>query len=269
MATLRSKGKVAVITGASSGIGRAAARLLAAEGASLVLCARNRAALEELGHELRPQGDDLLVCPADLAHPRDAAMLIGRTIDRFHRIDYLVCSAGQYVRGPVLEQKLETLEEALRVNFLGTVAVILETLPHMLKMKSGAIVAVTSVDGKKGLPLDAPYVASKFAMTGYMDVLRQELRGTGIHGVTILPGRVDTPMIDTLRVPLISRKISAERVGRTIVRALHSRRSTEIIVPYFGPTLLVLLGTLAPRLADVLVRVFRLEGTRQEVSSRA
>jgi short-subunit dehydrogenase len=118
------------------------------------------------------------------------------------------------------------------------------------------------VDGKKGLPYDAAYVASKYAVTGFTDVLRQELRGTGVYASTILPGRVDTPMIATLRVPRVSAKISSDTVAAAIVRAIRKRKP-EMIVPYLGPKALIVLSAMSPRLGDWLVRTFGLEGKEE------
>ena len=140
-------------------------------------------------------------------------------------------------------------------------------LPYLLAQGSGHIVAVTSVDGKKGLPPDGAYVASKFAATGFMDVLRQELRGTGVYASTILPGRVDTPMIETLDVPLASAKISRERVARAIVRAVRQRRR-EIVIPFSGPKALIVLSSIWAGMGDGLVRVFKLEGRETGAENR-
>jgi len=129
----------------------------------------------------------------------------------------------------------------------------------MLERGSGHIVVVSSVDGKKGLPPDTAYVASKFALNGFMDVLRQELHGSGVHVCTILPARVDTPMIENLQVPFGSRKISSDRVARSIVRAIRKNRA-EVIVPYLGPKFLVVANSFSPRFGDWLVRLFKLWG---------
>jgi short-subunit dehydrogenase len=132
----------------------------------------------------------------------------------------------------------------------------------MLTRGSGHIVVVSSVDGRKGLPQDAAYVSSKWAVTGFTDVLRQELHGTGVYATTILPGRVDTPMIAALRVPWVSRKISSERVAAAIVSAIRKRKA-ESVVPYPGPKTLIILSAISPRLGDWLVRIFRLEGKEE------
>jgi short-subunit dehydrogenase len=123
---------------------------------------------------------------------------------------------------------------------------------------SGHIVLVSSMDGKKGVPPDAPYVVAKFALAGFGDVLRQELHGTGVDVTTVFPGRVDTPLIATLKVPWISAKIPPEAVARAIVTAIR-RRQAEVIVP-FRARLLLWANALSPRLGDWAVRTFRLEG---------
>lgn len=259
-------GQVAIVTGASSGIGRDTALELAGVGVWVVLAARNAAALHTLATEIQRAGGEAFVRVTDVSDPSDTARLVADAHARFGRIDIVIASAGQYIRGTVATRTLADFAASLQVNFYGALSVIQAALPHMLTARRGIIVAVSSVDGKKGLPLDGPYVAAKFALTGVMDVLRQELRGTGVHAVTILPGRVDTPMIASLDVPRISAKISSRRVARTIVRCIRRGVGTEVIVPFFGPSLLLWAHMLSPRLADVLVRLFKLEG--DEVSQR-
>jgi len=259
MRAVRMQDSVAIITGASSGIGRATALALARQGVRLALAARNRAGLEAVENDVRTAGGAVFTRPTDVADRAETNALVAETLQRFGRIDIAVCNAGQYVRGAVAQLAVGEFERVMAVNFYGALHVIFAVLPHMLGRKSGHIVAVSSVDGKKGLPLDAAYVASKFALTGFMDVLRQELRGTGVHASTILPGRVDTPMIDHLWVPRVSAKIPSERVARAILRAIR-RRKAEVIVPFVGPASLILVNALSPATADWLVRVLRLEG---------
>jgi NAD(P)-dependent dehydrogenase (short-subunit alcohol dehydrogenase family) len=253
-------GQVAIVTGASSGIGRDTALELARAGVRVVLASRNAAALQALATDIQHAGGEAFVRATDVSNPIDAAGLVEDALARFGRIDIVIASAGQYIRGTIATRTLADFESSLQVNFYGALAVIQAALPHMLAARRGMVVAVTSVDGKKGLPLDGPYVAAKFALTGYMDVLRQELHGTGVHVLTILPGRVDTPMIASLDVPLISAKISSRRVARTIVHRIRRGVGTEVIVPFLGPSLLLWAHMLSPRLADVLVRILKLEG---------
>lgn len=250
---------VTIITGASSGIGKATAHVFARAGARLVLAARTRENLESLRNELSAYGTDVLLVPTDVTVEADVRKLVDETIAHFGRVDIAICNAGIYVRSSVKDVSLEAIERCMNVNFYGTVHLVRAVLPLMLAQKSGHIVAVTSVDGRKGLPPDGAYVASKFAATGFLDVLRQELRGTGVRASTILPGRVDTPMIATLSVPAASAKIPSMRVGRAILRAVRTGRR-ELVIPFAGPKTLIVLSALWPALGDWLVRFFKLEG---------
>jgi NAD(P)-dependent dehydrogenase (short-subunit alcohol dehydrogenase family) len=254
--------KVAIITGASSGIGRSTAIAFAREGIRLALAARTPDTLFKVEQEVRAYHNDVFARPTDVTKRDQVEGLVQETRDRFGPIDIVVCSAGEYVRSALQDLNIANFQRAFDVNFYGSLFLILAVLPAMVERRSGHIVVVSSVDGKKGLPLDAPYVASKFAVTGLMDVVRQELRGTGVHALTVLPGRIDTPMIAHLDVPWVSKKISSERVAHVILRGL-KHRSSELIVPRVGPTSLVVFNTISPRLADWFVRVFKLEGTER------
>lgn len=251
--------RIAVITGASSGIGRAVARALAADGWVVVLTARNVAALETLAREIGAGGGRALVLPGDMTSAEDPERVIDESIARLGRIDLLIVSAGVYVRKRPWETAVDDYRASMELNFYGAVRSILRVLPHMLERRSGHIVGLSSVDGKKGLTYDVLYVPSKFALTGFLDVLRQELHGTGVAVTTVLPGRVDTPMIEQLKVPVVSAKISADAVAHAVMRGLR-RRSPEILVPYWSSKAIVVLAALWPRLGDWLVRIFRLEG---------
>jgi len=252
--------RVAVVTGASSGIGRSTALALARRGVRVVASGRSQTALESLVAEIRRLDRPASLFRADVSDPAQNEALVRFALERFGRIDIAVCNAGVYLRRPVRELALKEIERCMAVNFFGAAALIGLVLPLMLARNQGHIVAVSSMDGKKGLPPDAAYVASKFAVTGYMDVLRQELRGTNVRASTILPGRVDTPMIEHLRVPWISRKIPSERVAAAILRAVEKNRA-EVIVPFAGPKLLSLVNAFSPRLADWVVWRTGISGT--------
>lgn len=256
------QGEVAIVTGASSGIGRATAVALAREGARVGLAARREGLLREVAEEIRAVGSEALVAPTDVTDREQVQRLVDRTLERWGRVDILIANAGVYVRSPIRDLRIEDLEFSMAVNFYGSVYPVLAVLPHMLERKHGHIVLVTSMDAKKGIPPDVPYVAAKFALAGFGDVLRQELHGTGVHATVVFPGRVDTPLIQNLKVPRISAKIPPEKVADAILRGIR-RRLPEIIVPWQARTL-IYAHVLSPRLADWGVRFFHLEGWEED-----
>ncbi len=251
--------KSVVITGASSGIGRATAIAFARKGANVVLAARRQQALEEVQEEARALNVETLVVPTDISDRTQVKALVEAALGRFGKIDVFVANAGTYLRCPVQDLTVEHVECVMAVNFYGCLYSILEVLPHMLAVGAGHVVVVASVDGKKGIPPDGAYVASKFAITGLADVLRQELHGTGVHLSTIFPGRVDTPMIADVQVPFISPKIPPERVADAIVRAVLKQKA-EVLVPRLNAKTLILVNTLSPSIADRFVRRLQLGG---------
>ncbi len=253
--------KVAIVTGASSGIGWATALALAKEGAWVALSARRGEALRELAQEIERQGGKALAIPTDVSVKEQVEQMIREVIAQWSRVDILVTNAGEYIRGRIVDLDPAELRRSLDINYFGGVYCIKAVLPHMLAQKSGSIVAVTSLDGKIGLPLDAPYVSAKFALTGFFEVLRQELHGTGISVTNVLPGRVDTPLVSDLEVPWISAKISPEKVARAVLDGIRKRKPIVITPPQ--ARLLYYVNVFAPSLSDSLARYFRLEGWKK------
>lgn len=253
------RGKTALITGASSGIGRACALALAREGVDLALLGRREQALDAVAAAVAHEGVRAVSLRADVADRDQAGQVLQRAVAGLGRVDIVIANAGIYWRRPIAELTLAELDQVMAVNFYGAVALPLAALPAMLERKSGHLVFVSSLDGKKGIPPDGAYVASKFALGGFAEVLRQELRGTGVEVTVVCPGRVDTPMITDLEVPAVSAKMSPERVARAIVRGIR-RRQAEILVPWLGGKSLVILNTFSARLGDWLVRTLRLGG---------
>ncbi len=252
------KDKVAIITGASSGIGRAIALELAQAGARVALASRDEAALEALATEIQERGGKSLVVRTDVTQDADIENLVQQVLETWGQVDILVANSGRYVRGPIEELSEAHFVRAMDVNFFGSLRPVLRVLPHMLKRGSGHIVLMNSLDGRWGLPTDAPYAASKFALRGFGNVLRQDLHGTGVGVTSVFPGRIDTPMIGYMRVPIVSRKIPAEAVARATVRGI-LRNQPEIVIPIEGIGIIGL-NLLPPRLADWLVRRFHLQG---------
>ncbi len=239
---------------------------MAREGADVTLAARTESALHRVAEEIRALGRDALVVRTDVTRRDQVDRMVAETLARWGRIDILVANAGAYVRSSVVDLTVTEVEHSMAVNFYGALYAVLAVQPHLLARGSGHIVLVSSVDAKKGLPLDAPYVAAKSAMAGYGEVLRQELRGSGVDVTLVFPGRVDTPLIETLEVPWISAKIPPQAVGRAIVSAI-KRERTEVVLP-FRARLLCLVDALCPRLGDWVVRSFRLEGWESDRAHR-
>jgi short-subunit dehydrogenase len=256
------RGKVAIVTGASSGIGRATAVALSRCGACVALAARSTSSLESIVRQIQDTGGSALAVTTDITLPDQVTRMVQETLTCWGRIDILVSNAGEYIRSPISERMISPMERSMAVNFYGNFYAVTALLPYMRAQKSGHIVLVSSMDAKKGLPHDAPYVSAKFALTGFGEVLRQELHGSGVHVTTVFPGRVDTAMIEHLRVPAIQPKIPAEAVARAILKGIE-RRQVEVYLPAYA-RLLVYLNVFAPRMADWVARVFHLQGWEAE-----
>ena len=258
MSTNFFQNKVAIVTGASSGIGRATAMALASQGVCIALASRTVKALSALAEELKRQGRQVIVIPTDVTQQEQVQALIQKVLAQWGRVDILISNAGEYIRAPITELDIADLQRSLDVNFFGGVYCTRAVLPPMLAQKSGHIVFVTSMDGKIGLPPDAPYVSAKFALTGFCEVLRQEVRERGISVTNVLPGRVDTGMIEDLRFTWISPKISPASVATAILNGI--RKSKPIVIIPAAARLLYYMNVFSPTLSDRVAHLFRLEG---------
>lgn len=186
------KDSVCVITGASSGIGRELGMLLAAEGAKLVLAARNEERLKTIAEACRKLGGEAHVVPTDVADKVACRQLIEETVETYGGIDMLVNNAGISMWARLDEvEDLDYLEKIMRVNFFGSMYCTYYALPH-LKKSRGRIVAISSLTGKTGVPTRTVYAASKHAMAGFFDSLRIELMDNEVSVTTIYPGFVST-----------------------------------------------------------------------------
>jgi short-subunit dehydrogenase len=188
--------------------------------------------------------------------------MVQTVVAQWGRIDILISNAGEYVRAPIADLGMSHLQHSLSVNYFGGVYCIKAVLPHMLAQKQGHIVVVTSMAGKIGLPPDAPYVSAKFALTGFCEVLRQEVRPYGIAVTNVMPGRVDTAMIDELKFSWVSPKISPESVARATLQGIRKQKPIVIVPPQ--AKLLYYINVFSPSLSDRLSRFFRLEGWTEQ-----
>ena len=253
--------RVAIITGASSGIGWATSLAFAKEGARVVLAARREPELSELARKIDALGGQALVVPTDVTDPVQIDRLVSKTLAEWGQIDIVFANAGQYIRSPFVEVTASDLARSLEINYFGSVNLVLAALPHMIERGAGHIVLMVSLDGRISLPLDAPYVSAKHALVGFGGVARQELRSHGISVSTILPGRVDTAFIDGIKFHPITKPIRPEKVAKAVVGAVTKNRP-EVVVPPFIKVL-VWANTLSPRLSDWGTRFFKLEGWRR------
>jgi len=254
--------KVVIITGASSGIGRAAALAFAQRGAKVVLAARDEEQLESLREEIRRGGGEALVVKTDIRSFSDTQRLARETIVKWGRIDILIANAGQYIQDDSCAVDLQAYERSMALNFMGTLHAVKSVLPEMRHRGQGHIVLVNSLDAKKGIVGDGPYVAAKAALDGFGDVLRQELKPKRIHITSIYPGRVDTPMLKSVNVPWISPKISPGKVVRAMIQGIKRNKAIVIVPSVFF--LLGSLNSLFPRLADRVYRFLKIEGKKIE-----
>ena len=181
------KGQIAVITGASSGIGKACATELAKEGVHIVLAARNEEKLQAAKAECEALGVKALAVHCDVSVESDCENLMMQAIDAFGKIDILVNNAGVSMRAVFADLDLSVLKKSMDINFWGMVYCTKYAMPHLLKSK-GTIVGVSSIAGFRGLPARTGYSASKFAMNGFLEALRTENLKTGIHVLTLCPG---------------------------------------------------------------------------------
>jgi short-subunit dehydrogenase len=231
------RGKTAVVTGASSGIGRALALRLAREGARLALVARRHDLLDEVAGEVRNSGGVAAVLTCDVSDRQQVFDCAKRAADELGPIDILVNNAGYGHHRPFLDWDLADMERVMRVNYFGSLYWTKALLPQMAERRQGWVVFMASVAGKIGVPDETAYAASKFAMVGLAEALSIEVEDAGVHVLTVCPGTIDTPFFDEeakRRMPAVARRmmIDPARVVDATIDAL-ARGKHEITVPRF------------------------------------
>jgi short-subunit dehydrogenase len=255
------KDKVVIVTGASSGIGKALATQLAKKGAILVLAARQYVTLCEITQDLEKQyGIKALAVQCDVSIEEDCAHLIKQTLLTFQRIDILINNAGISMRALFKDLDLQVLKTLMDVNFWGTVYCTKYAMPALLESK-GVVVGVSSIAGYKGLPGRTGYSASKFAMNGFLDALRVENLKTGVHVLIACPGFTASNIRNTAlnkeakqqgESSLNEEKMmSADEVAQTIIKGIEDRDRTLIMTGQGKLT--VLLTKLIPGFLDKMV----------------
>ncbi len=253
--------KVVIVTGASSGIGMAAAEEFIKAGCRVVIAARRTEKLTELKNRLLQDNSDDRILPVscDVSVESDCKALIEKTIEKFGQIDILVNNAGISMRALFKDLDLSVIRELMNVNFWGTVYCTKYALPHILKQK-GSVVGVISIAGYKGLPARTGYSASKFAIYGFLDTLRIEHLKDNLHVMIFAPGFTASGIREQALVADGSRQgetprdeskmMSAQECAKHLIRGIE-RRKAEIILTPIG-NLLVTLNKFFPRLVDRL-----------------
>ncbi|MGI0101717.1 MAG: SDR family oxidoreductase [Nitrosotalea sp.] len=228
-------GKIVVITGASSGIGKEAALEFAKLHASVVLVSRDKDKLEQVAKELSKYQIEVLVCVCDVSQKDQVNQMSEQVLEKFGTIDILVNNAGFGIYGMFDDLKAEEIESQMGTNYLGMVYCTKTFLPKMLDQKSGHIVNVASVAASFGIPGMAGYCASKFAMLGFSESIYHELKGSGVGITVVSPIMVKTSFFNHNsfnKMPRYTTALSANTVAKAVVRASTSPR-LEIVVPQF------------------------------------
>ncbi len=245
-------GRVAIVTGASSGIGRALALGLARSGCKVGLLARRRSLLEEVVGQIEIQGGTAAWATADVTDRDQIRQAFDDLTSRLGPASIVVANAGVGVPTTLEPMNITTIETMIKVNVLGLIYTIEAALPAMLDQKSGQIAAISSLSAYKGMPGESAYCASKAAINAYMEGLRVQVRDRGIAVTTICPGFVKTPMTDIDGFPMLF-PMEAEEAADRVIKALR-KRSKVVNFPW-QTTAMIKLARWMPDW--VLARIFR------------
>jgi len=254
------RGRVAVVTGASSGIGRAAAVLLAGAGMRVVLGARRADRIQEAAERIRGAGGEARWLRADVTQAEDMARLVGEATAAYGRLDLLVANAGVGYFGRLESTPLAEARRLLDVNLLGTIHGIQAAVPVMRAQGSGHLLLVSSIVGKRASPGNGVYCATKFAQVALAESLRLELAEAGIQVSVVCPVSTTTEFFETARArsPLrfdpTGPVYSAEQVAGVILRVARRPRPEAMVYP--PARLMVILNAIAPRVVDTLVAAY-------------
>jgi short-subunit dehydrogenase len=263
-------GSVAVITGASSGIGLAVAELLAREGVAVVLGARRVDRLEAAVSRIRAAGGRAESVPMDVTQGPDLVELVSRAQHAFGRLDIMICNAGFGYYGTVEEMDPEVMRRMMDVNFMGTFHGTRAALPVFRQQGHGHLIFVSSIAGKRGIPFMSGYSATKAAQAAFAESLRSEFAGTAIHVSAVFPVSTTTEFREAMerdfghQVSGLGPKQTVDHVARAIVQVL--RRPAAEVYPHRAARGLAILNAVAPAFTDGLVRQY---GRRRVVERAA
>jgi NADP-dependent 3-hydroxy acid dehydrogenase YdfG len=252
-------GEVAIVTGASSGIGAATARELGQRGATVVLAARRADLLEAQAKSIREAGGRATAVPTDMTDAADVAMLAERTTAAFGRVDVLVNNAGTFWSTVLASSSPAQITTVVQVNLLGAMLLTQAALPGMLARRHGAIVSVGSLSGR--VAMEPLYSATKYGLRGFSLALRRQLAGTGVSVSLVSPGNINTDMTKHVTAHMPEPTLVA-----TVIADLVGRPRREVVVPRQHYAIAWLEQAL-PALADFMHRQRGWSPVREEDSA--
>jgi len=253
--------RVVAITGASAGIGRATALRVARDGAAVAICARRADTLDTVAAEIAGVGGRALAMPADVTRPEDMDRFVEGAVERFGRLDVMMCNAGYGLAGAIDEVTPAQVRQIMDVNYTGTYLAARAALRVFRRQGQGHIIIVSSIVGKRGVPYMGAYSATKFAQVGLAECLRAELVGSAIHLTVVDPATTETEFFEVM----------SRETGTTVVRGPGPRQSVDAVAdaiaraierpvpevyPYFKSRGLVWLNAFAPGFCDRVVKRF-------------
>jgi len=239
------KDKVVVVTGASSGLGEATARLLSAQGATVVLGARRADRLESLAKQLERHGGKALAVTTDVTRREQVKALVDSAVQTYGRIDVMINNAGLMPQAPLERLKVDEWDRMIDVNIKGVLYGIAAALPHMQRQKAGHFINVSSVAGHRVGPGFAVYAATKYAVRALSEGLRQEVKPYNIRTTVISPGAVATELPDSVTDPDASKRIRtfyeqvavpADSFARAVAFAMSQPEDVDINEILYRPT---------------------------------
>lgn len=253
-------GRVAAITGASSGIGLACAKYLAREGVAVVLGARRTSLLEASAHQIAEAGGRAAIVPMDVAREEDVHSLAQRAVRDFGRLDIMICNAGFGYYGTVEDTPSDVMQRMMAVNYMGTFYGARAALPIFRAQNAGHLIFISSIVGRRGIAFMGGYSASKAAQAGLAESLRTEFAGTAIHVSCVFPISTRTEFHDAMArdyghtVRGLGPKQSVDDVARAVVGCV--RRPRPEVYPHAPSRALALLNVVAPAFTDRFVKKF-------------
>lgn len=246
------------MTGASAGIGRATAVRLAREGAAVAMCARRAELLDEVAAAITAEGGRALAVRADVTSEPDMRRLVERTVERFGRLDVMICNAGIGFHDAFDRTPSDVMRRLVDVNLMGTFHAAHAALEVFIPQNAGHIIAVSSIVGRRGIAGSAVYAATKFAQVGFIESLRAEFLGTNLHASLVFPVSTETEFHEALQrdfgrlVHPRGPRQSADEVAGAIVECVVSPRAE--VYPLPRAWWLSVLSVVAPAKADRVVQ---------------